>query len=190
MDKRVGRIDADHVAAVLALAGGPRSQGELNLPGAWVGRRYVTLLVRRAPPPVFPQPPFTVSGPGNYPLADGRVLSVVLADRASGEGADAAEFCARQVTFPLAVRAPQPGDRLRPDGMTGSKKLHDLFIDLKLPAEARRAAALVWADGDLLWVAGLRRAAGRLPAPGSGPVLRLELFAAPAGPGGSSAQSA
>ena len=184
------RIDADHIAAILALAGGTRPQGEVNLPGAWVGRRYATLLVRRAPPAVSPQSPFAVTGPGSYPLADGRVLSVLLADRASGEGPSVVEFCARQVTFPLAVRSPQPGDRLRPDGMTGSKKLHDLFIDLKLPAEARRTAALVWADGELLWVAGLRRAAGRRPAPGSGPVLRLELFAAPAGPEESPAQSA
>ena len=181
------RIDADHIAAVLALASGKRPQGEVNLPGAWVGRRYATLLVRRTPPAVSPQPPFAVTGPGSYVLADGRVLSIVLADRASGEGVNAVEFCARQVTFPLAVRAPQPGDRLRPDGMPGSKKLHDLFVDLKLPAEARRAAALVWADGELLWVAGLRRAAGRRPSPGSGPVLRLELFAAPSGPAGSPA---
>jgi hypothetical protein len=42
----------------------------------------------------------------------------------------------------------------------------------------------------LLWVAGLRRAAGRRPAPGGGPVLRLELFGAPDGPEESPAQSA
>jgi tRNA(Ile)-lysidine synthase len=173
------RIDAGHIAAILALAGGVRPQGEVHLPGAWVGRRYAMLLVRRAPPWVVPQPSLVITGPGCHVLADGRVLCVMLADRPAGEGAAAVEFCARQIKFPLLVRAPQPGDRLYPDGMTGSKKLHDLFTDLKLPVEARRAAVLVCAAGDLLWVAGVRRAAGCHPAPDSGPVLRLELSAPP-----------
>lgn len=173
------RIDADHVAAILALASGTRPQGEVHLPGAWAGRRYATLLLRREPPRVEPQPAFVITCPGSYVLADGRLLNVVRADRARGEGPNAVEFCARQVCFPLEVRAPQPGDRLHPEGMAGHKKLHDLFIDLKLPVEARQAAVLVCAAGELLWVVGRRRAAGRRPVLGAGPVLRLELAAPP-----------
>lgn len=169
------RLDADHIAAILALARGERPQGELSLPGAWVGRRYELLLLRKTPPLVVPQPPLEIAGPGVYPLTGGRVLSVSLADNSCGEGADLVEFCGRQVTFPLQVRAPQPGDRLSPAGMSGTKKLQDLFVDQKLPMEERAAAVLVFGEEQLLWVAGVRRCAGLRPTPGVGPVLRLEL---------------
>jgi tRNA(Ile)-lysidine synthase len=61
--------------------------------------------------------------------------------------------------------------------MAGTRKLQDLFVDLKLPIEARAAAILVFGAGQLLWVAGLRRCDGLLPMPGGAPVLRLELLA-------------
>lgn len=172
------RIEAAHIAAVLALAGSGRPQGEVHLPGAWVARRYATLLVRRSPPQVTIQPPLIIAAPGRYLLADGRRLHVTLADAPAGERAEAVEFCAHQVPFPLQVRGPQPGDRLRPEGMAGSKKLHDLFTDGRFTVEARRSAVLVCAAGELLWVAGVRRAAGRRPSRGSGAVLRLELAGA------------
>jgi len=168
------RLDAGHVEAILALAAGPRPQGELHLPGAWVGRRYGVLWLRKAPPGGILQAVFDIAGPGSYPLTEGRVLGVSLADGPRGEKPDAVEFCARQVTFPLQVRAPQPGDRLHPAGMTGTKKLQDLFVDLKMPVETRAAAALVFGGGELLWVAGIRRCEGLRPVPMS-PVLRLEL---------------
>jgi tRNA(Ile)-lysidine synthase len=171
------RLDADHVKAVLALAVGPRPQGELSLPGVWVGRRYDQLLLRQSAPGPVRQVPFAIAGPGRYLLADGRTLGVELVAAARGEGAHAVEFCADEVAFPLLVRAPQPGDRLHPAGMSGTKKLQDLFVDCKLDKEGRAAAVLVFAGGEMLWVVGLRRVAGCRPRD-TGPVLRLELFEA------------
>ena len=40
-------------------------------------------------------------------------------------------------TGPLAVRGPQPGDRLRPLGAPGARKLQDVFVDLRVPASER-----------------------------------------------------
>jgi tRNA(Ile)-lysidine synthase len=171
------RLDAGHIRAILALASGRRPQGDLSLPGAWVARRYDQLLLRRLPPPVPTLAAMTIAGPGHYPLGDGRVLSVDLVERPAGEGGLVVEFDADQVSFPLTVRAPQPGDRLHPQGMTGSKKLQDLFVDLKLPREMRQRVALVLGAERLLWVAGLRRCQGLSPAAGCTSVLRLELFA-------------
>ena len=169
------RIEATHVAAILSLATGIRPQGEAHLPGAWVARRYELMWFRQAPPVTRPVPTVTIAEPGLYPLGDGRTLSVQLHDRERGEGALAAEFSLDLVGFPLQLRGPLPGDRLQPGGMTGSRKLQDLFVDHKVTAEARDAAVLVCAGGRLLWVAGIRRCAGLQPAPG-GPVLRLELL--------------
>lgn len=173
------RLDADHIKAVLALACGPHPQGEVHLPGAWAGRRYGRVWLRRKPPVPIPQGSFEITAPGSYALASGRILSVALVAAIGGEDRHAVEFSAAEVPFPLLVRAPQPGDRLHPQGLAGTKKLQDLFVDLKLTKEERAAAVLVLAGGELLWVAGIRRCEGRSPAP-SGPVLRLELSGADA----------
>ncbi len=168
------RLDADHVRAILALASGAKPQSELHLPGAWVGRRYGVLRLRRQPPRLATVEAFEISGPVVYPLGDGRFLSVSLADDPREDGINVVEFCARQVGFPLQVRSPRPGDRLQPTGMTGTRKLQDLFVDLKLPLEDRAAALLVFGADRLLWVVGIRRCEGLRPA-ATGPVLRLEL---------------
>ena len=43
----------------------------------------------------------------------------------------------------LQVRRRQPGDRLEPLGMEGTKKLQDLFVDEKVPREERAHSALL-----------------------------------------------
>jgi tRNA(Ile)-lysidine synthetase-like protein len=55
----------------------------------------------------------------------------------------------------ITVRAPRPGDRIRPFGMDGSKKLSDVFIDKKVPRRERERCVVVEADGEILWVPGV-----------------------------------
>lgn len=59
------------------------------------------------------------------------------------------------VETPLVVRGRQPGDRVRPHGVGGSKKLQDLLVDLKVPrAERDRVPVVVDAAGRIVWVVG------------------------------------
>jgi tRNA(Ile)-lysidine synthase len=68
---------------------------------------------------------------------------------------DEAYFDRETVTPPLVVRFPKPGDRMRPFGMSGTKKLSDIFIDKKIPS-GERPTTLVIADAhDILWVVGI-----------------------------------
>lgn len=169
-------IAAGHIEGVEALLFGERSQGEIHLPGAWVARRYERLWFRAEPPPAGVPFDLPVPGPGRYLLPDGRGLEVSLADLPQGETSCAVEFAAGAVPFPLRVRSARPGDRFRPSGAGGGKKLKDFFIDAKMPLEERRRVPLVTGD-EILWVAGVRRCEGRPPAPGGGGVLRLVLSA-------------
>ena len=68
---------------------------------------------------------------------------------------DAAVLRCRQVTLRHWRRA----DRFRPFGMRGTKLLSDLFSDLHLDAEAKRRVWILEADGQILWVVGLRASA-------------------------------
>jgi tRNA(Ile)-lysidine synthetase-like protein len=56
----------------------------------------------------------------------------------------------------LLVRARRPGDRLRPTGMNGSKKLHDLFVDAKVPQDARSTIPVLACGDEVVWVPGSR----------------------------------
>lgn len=59
---------------------------------------------------------------------------------------------------PLHLRPPHPGDRMRPFGMRGSRKISTLLIDAKIPRPLRdEVPLLIGADNSVLWVVGLRR---------------------------------
>lgn len=57
---------------------------------------------------------------------------------------------------PLVVRSPRPGDRLRPKGLNGTKKLQDLLVDLKVPRRERWKVPVVEDCRGVIWVVGLK----------------------------------
>ncbi|KUO50750.1 MAG: hypothetical protein APF76_15755 [Desulfitibacter sp. BRH_c19] len=58
----------------------------------------------------------------------------------------------------LIIRNRRTGDRMRPVGMTGTKKLKDLFIDEKIDKLERNRLPIILSKqtGKIIWVAGLR----------------------------------
>ncbi len=59
----------------------------------------------------------------------------------------------------LAVRFWRPGDRMRPTGLNGSKKLQDIFVDEKVDRARRRRVPLLLLDGECIWAVGVKRSA-------------------------------
>lgn len=65
----------------------------------------------------------------------------------------------RAVRFPLRLRAPRPGDRIRTSA--GSQKLKKLLNERRVPRSRRpQVPVLETADGDIVWVAGCASAPG------------------------------
>ncbi|MBE9536755.1 MAG: tRNA lysidine(34) synthetase TilS, partial [Proteobacteria bacterium] len=62
-----------------------------------------------------------------------------------------------RITAPLELRTFRAGDRIRPLGMKGTKKLKDFFIDEKVPRHKRGKVPLVISGDDILWVSGYRK---------------------------------
>lgn len=60
----------------------------------------------------------------------------------------------------LRVRAPREGDRMKPLGVRGTRKLQDVFTDLKVPREERGKVPVFECEGEIVWVPGYRIAAG------------------------------
>src|SRR5262249_52977427 len=75
----------------------------------------------------------------------------------SGPGLDHTTAIVRRdvCRLPLAVRNRRPGDRFRPLGLGGRKKLQDYFVDRKVPRGQRDLVPLIVDGSDrIVWVAG------------------------------------
>ncbi len=57
---------------------------------------------------------------------------------------------------PLVLRSWQPGDWFRPLGMSGRKKISDLFTEAKATNAQKSRTPLLTSGGDIVWVCGLR----------------------------------
>lgn len=67
-------------------------------------------------------------------------------------------FDADALPRPLLVRGRRRGDRFRPFGGTGERRLKAFLVDTKVPRWQRDDLPVVEAGGAIAWVAGLRRA--------------------------------
>lgn len=56
----------------------------------------------------------------------------------------------------LVIRNRQDGDKMRPMGLGGTKKLKDIFIDLKIPREKRDSIPIVCDEQGILWIVGYK----------------------------------
>ncbi len=79
--------------------------------------------------------------------------------------------------LPLEIRTRRDGDRMTPLGMTGTRKLHDLFIDEKIPPGDRDRWPLVTCGDRVLWVVGLRQDESTRVRPGDATVCSVDVEA-------------
>jgi tRNA(Ile)-lysidine synthase len=83
-----------------------------------------------------------------------RLAGAPAAADLAGDEADYLD--AARAPFPLRLRSPKPGDRFRPLGAPGSRKVGDFLTDRKLPREKRWQVPVVLADNEIVALLGLR----------------------------------
>ena len=162
-----------HVETARRLMMSDTRRGSIDVPGHSVERIGGSLVLtgRRAdavgrpvatPPNLFRYP---LSIPGDVALPDaGSIITAALcadpsdplATMCSGpDGRHAALVRRDLVQGSLAVRNRRPGDRFRPAGLGGRKKLQDYFVDRKVARRERDAVPLVVDGHDrIVWVVG------------------------------------
>jgi tRNA(Ile)-lysidine synthase len=132
----------------------------LNLPGGIVlNRAYDQLEMRKNVSAKDGIRELIIFGPGSYQLENGSSLLISEQPGISSDGVGMIQLDPTKAPFPWLVRSYQPGDRIRPVGMTGTKKVKDLFIDKKIPLDHRRQVPLVFSGDTLIWVCGVRASA-------------------------------
>ena len=156
-------ITAGASGGVIELAGGVR-----------LSRSFDRLVIRRMNAPPAPDRPVRIEEPGTgraVATIGGRAVTVHWSCTARESAASAAAFDPSALRFPLELRAWRSGDRIPFEH--GSKRLKKLFGERRIErADRSRTPVLAEAGGRVLWVVGVRRAAGAEPDPG-GPVFQI-----------------
>jgi tRNA(Ile)-lysidine synthase len=98
----------------------------------------------------------TIEEPGLFPIVD-HVLSVTLHSEKPDRLHDNELLLdAEQITFPLLLRNPLPGERFRPLGAMGRKKINRFLTDAKIPRQDRHFSPVLVSAGRIIAIAGLR----------------------------------
>jgi tRNA(Ile)-lysidine synthase len=131
----------------------------VSLPGGFeVGVAYGVLALKAAGGQVVEAEPFMlrIDGPGRFEGAGFAVeVRAVRRPGVAAEGTVRVDPSAH--VLPLWLRSRRPGDRFRPRGGSGEKKLKAFLIDRKIPRQARARLPLLCDDrGQVLWVVGVR----------------------------------
>ncbi|NPV53664.1 MAG: tRNA lysidine(34) synthetase TilS [Firmicutes bacterium] len=170
-------IESEHIHSVLAMARRGVSGASLDMPGGIMaeyeyGKLRLRIETRGAAPlperPVVPERVLVIPGVTRIPELSCEIEARVLdigemplpregRKRARGYRVCLEEFLdSDAIPGPLVVRTRRHGDRFRPLGMDGTKKLKEFFIDLKIPRGRRDRIPLIVAGDEIIWVIGYR----------------------------------
>jgi tRNA(Ile)-lysidine synthase len=167
----------EHFEKLAHISGAAAVSGQmLSLPGLTVRREYDTLVFSSTSDTTSDVPPLqdiaALPIPGRAEFGNLAVLSVVMqateyktekyrstepslfeanGNRLQGE----AYFALEAIDPPLSIRLSQPGDRMRPFGTQGHKKLSDIFSDKKIPLRRRGKTVVISDQKEILWLVGV-----------------------------------
>src|SRR5436190_3316668 len=167
-------IAFDHVERLLALADGPGDGRAVSLPGQYAVRAGNMVVLRPGRADIQAGTnsfAFSLSIPGEVELGAQRLaVGACLAEAARERGAPSGPgerlktwvgrgsevgVAAGALVLPLAVRNRRPGDRFRPLGAPGVRKLQDFLVDRKVARNERDLLPLVVDGRDrIVWVVG------------------------------------
>lgn len=152
------RLEFEHVEALVR---GVEQDGfARDLPGGLSARtRYGTMTVSCADEGARALAPGLLRIPGTLALGDAGTIHARMVDpRTADGGRDTAVFDADALGSELEVTGVREGDRMRPLGMEGSRKLSDMLVDAKVPRRMRAVVPVVRSGGTVVWLAGVRMA--------------------------------
>jgi tRNA(Ile)-lysidine synthase len=146
----------------MALAGSVGSV--LTLPQGMIARKTYTGLVLEdctagqiEPERAKGLAPVELVLPGSTTIGDYIIQAEFVTTLPRYSGRNIAAFDLEQLALPLIVRSRLPGDRFRPFGLNGRKKLKEFFIDQKVSEGVRDHVPIVTDQREILWVAGFRQ---------------------------------
>ncbi len=81
---------------------------------------------------------------------------------------------AQTIDGDIIVRTRRPGDTMEPYGIDGTKTIQDIFVNEKLPAEARSPYPIITVNGKIAWLPGYRIARSFAASPDT-PMIKITI---------------
>jgi len=173
------RVNRDHLEGLSHLCLAGPANGEISLPGGRRAvRQYDRLRIADRAPAVRANFSTPLSFEGTTEIAEAG-LAFVARLVGAGEVAmpsdhSAALFDVQAIAADgLTARNFKPGDRIRPLGMAGTRKVKDVFIEKKLPLRLRGRFPVVAMGARIVWLPGILRGDGALVSTASRTVLQI-----------------
>lgn len=173
-------IYSDHIISFLKLIKGSAPNASIALPAGLILRReydkIILAAVKTQARTIFEQE-LMIPGKTEMKEIDKALMSSIIKKipKKLPQGDNIAFFDLDAIKGGLTVRPFRAGDRMRPFGMKGHKKLKDIFIDKKVPITLRPLLPIVCAGEDIIWVAGIKRSDLYRITPATKRALRIEL---------------
>ncbi|MFB4161999.1 tRNA lysidine(34) synthetase TilS [Geomicrobium sp. JSM 1781026] len=153
----VSRVHSDQC---LRLLHADRSSAEIQLPeGLKVSRSYDQIRFTYGQP--FAQMPQETVRVNEWPTVVQTSIGAITFEQTEKRRSASLMEChipMEHVTVPLFVRSRLPGDVIQPQGMTGTQKVKQVFIDQKIPKEERASWPIITDDhGQIIWIPKLKK---------------------------------
>jgi tRNA(Ile)-lysidine synthase len=172
------RLSATHILNLVDMALGPRPNTIIHLPGGVTAKRvYDRLEIGKKMALPLGSFDLVLSFPGFTPIKElGKKLVISFEDQWDWNDTSPYRVVMdrERLKPPYRVRNTHHGDRFRPLGMAGRKKVKDCFIDWKIPLEERPRIPLVVSGEDIVWVVGYRISEKVRITPGTKGAVRME----------------
>jgi len=167
-----------HIEDILDLISKGGASGSIDLPyGLTLYKEYDLITLTREAPIATPSFEKGLNVPGTTTIEEiGKTFkATILCNQTPGDlmipsnsnpesssgqtpNSNVAYFDYNKLNTPLIVRNFIAGDRFRPLGMDGTKKIKELFIERKVARSKRGEIPIVLSGREIIWVVGLREA--------------------------------
>jgi tRNA(Ile)-lysidine synthase len=150
-----------HTESLMRLCRSPAANSKIDLPGLVVAEKNYNRLTVTRRHQMLKEFFYEISGPGIHPLPllNHRMEVGFLSSDATPQfSPDPAKAILDRnlVSLPLFIRPRKAGDRFRPLGLGGTKKVKDFFIDHKVPRNRRSQIPILCNEDQILWIVGYR----------------------------------
>jgi tRNA(Ile)-lysidine synthase len=176
------RWTSAHVDAVLRIVRGHNPSATAHLAGGvMLVREYDSVRLRVGHLEHCEPFSIEVSGPGTIEVPGTRMKVAFETVEVRGDkpslptSEQSAHFDADGISFPVHLRSPVPGDKFRPWGLDGTRKIKRVLIDHKISVRWRKKIPLLVKDTEILWIPGIRRGQAAAVRPGTRRVLSVKV---------------
>jgi len=157
--ERLDFLSVIHIDQIFSLINSSQPSGSLDLPNKLTVIRSYNQCTFQFDKNVMETYRYEVNRSGTLSIPNGDVLSIMFSQlEPQNHDVHSIDLDPTMISLPLIIRTRKNGDRMSIKGMTGTKKLKDIFIDQKIPIHKRNQWPIVTdSEDNILWVPGIKK---------------------------------